>query len=123
MQTARPHDATFVREWIKNDLEHMQVWRSEKAAEHPNDARNEKVAALFETLDATVPGIQVATLERLDRPFSAPHGIEAEWNVYLRCVGFASFPNSAEDLVREFLEGLRDKVGRPALRSVDPDED
>jgi len=123
MQTARPHDPTFVREWIKKDLEHMLVWRSEKAAEYPNDARNEKVAALLETLAATVPGIQAATLERLDRTFSATPDIEAEWNVHLRCVGFASFPNSAEDLVREFLEGLRDKVGRPALRSVDPDED
>jgi hypothetical protein len=121
--TEAPHDPDHVREWIKNDLEATARWRFDKAAEYPNDARNEKVAALLETLAATVPGIQAATLERLDRTFSATPDIEAEWNVYLRCVGFASFPDSAEDLVREFLEGLRDKVGRPALRSVDPNED
>ena len=42
IQTETPHDPAFVREWIKNDLESTQVWRSDKAAEYPNDTRKEK---------------------------------------------------------------------------------
>jgi len=117
MQTEAPHDPAFVREWIKNDLERTQVWRSDKA----DDARNEKAASLLETLLETVPSIQPATIERLDRTFQANPDIESEWSLHLRFVGFHSFPNSAEDFVREFLEKLLVKVERPALRSVDDD--
>ena len=101
MQTARPHDPTFVREWIKKDLEHTLVWRSEKAAGYPNDARNEKVAALLETLAATVPGIQAATLERLDKTFSATPNIV--WCCSHRSQPVEPFP--LDELKRKLADG------------------
>jgi hypothetical protein len=104
-------------EWISLDFEGTAAWRHEKAHEYPEDARNKKAADLLKKLAATVADIPPALLIRLGRVFEAElETCQFEWSSHLRQVGFHTFPETAEEFVREFLELLR--VEKPPGLSV-----
>lgn len=89
---------------LKETFEQQAEWRREKAIQYPNDQRNIEAAEIFDRLAVTSP-----VSNELETQFDALwHGeaspdISEEWSQALREVGFYRWPETAEELVRDFV--------------------
>ena len=98
--------ANYDRQELKDELERQAAWRRQKAHEFPNDARNlmaaEKLDHLAKSLDQCSGDIITAFLECFEDESTGSHSVE-RWSEMLRQVGFSTSPDSAEELLNEFI--------------------
>ena len=99
------------REGWREKFEDQARWRREQAAEYPDDQRNVEAAEIFDRLAATVQNVPPEVLAVVDELyFGGPlnndeidhETMEAEQEK-LRSVGFHTFPESAEEFLRELI--------------------
>lgn len=77
-------------------------WRDRKAIEFPDDDRNAGAAELFRHLAATSKDVPDDVISAAEELYEDAPDIE-RWNEMIRMVGFHSFPESAESLLRDYI--------------------
>jgi hypothetical protein len=95
-------DLADQREILQGDIEGTAHWRSEKAAEFPDDRRNLAAVRFLEAMAATVPDIPSHLMRKYLAAFKDPNAAEVQSEM-LRAVGFNSAYKSATDFVETFL--------------------
>ncbi len=100
------------------ELESSAHWRSEKAAEHPDDSRNTEAARLLTHLAVEIRKLRgtakAEIFEKLhDFVFNGaeeenPHDVSERWREYRSRIGFDNFPNNAEEYLDSLMEIARD---------------
>jgi hypothetical protein len=88
---------------LKELFESQAAWRREKAAQYPEDKRNQEAAEILDRLAATVADIPPDVLEAYYELFDDVRDTEVEQEM-LKQVGFSSAPRNAEQFVRDFIE-------------------
>jgi hypothetical protein len=83
-------------------------WRREKAAEHPDDARNLEAAELLERLALTVPTDHMLARKIVEADDSEDAGMFSEaFNGVLTRIGFDSAPKTADEFLRLVVDDCR----------------
>lgn len=97
-------ETTIGADWLQDAFKQTAEWRREKAAEHPDDARNAEAAVLLDRLATTVEDASISLLLRYHKLFSGddPDPIERQ-NDRLKEIGFHRWPKDAEDFLTDFL--------------------
>lgn len=77
-------------------------WREQKAAEFPDDERNIDAARKLRNLAKTADDVPEDLLKTAADLNTDADDLEV-WNEMIRQVGFWSFPETAEDFLKEFI--------------------
>ncbi len=94
---------------VKEDFELAAQWRRTVAAEHPEDSRNLKAAAMLDQLAETVATINPDVLATYEEIFERGPGDErgfraVEEQEEMICqIGFQYFPATAEEFCRDLI--------------------
>jgi hypothetical protein len=100
-----------VRDSLINEVACTADWRREKAAEYPDDERNNQAAALLDSLAAELDGLEAsdALWTKYAECWEGETGgvlIAEDISTFLREVGFSTFPSSGREFLDELLHRL-----------------
>ena len=104
-------------EHLTIDIEGQLHFRREKAVEYPDDRRNAEAVSLLETMLPTIADVPGDLLLRWHQVFldeDRAHQAQETWRERLRWIGFHSAPETATDLLTDFL----DEVAAPGNSSL-----
>lgn len=91
-------------EALKETFEEQADWRSEKAEQHPDDARNIDAITHLRMLAASCSNVDLALLKSAEELSQDAPDTEA-WHEMLRTVGFSYFPLSASVFLEDYIRG------------------
>ena len=109
-------DTTTVVEEEACELENTAHWRSQKAEEYPDDARNAEAAklatALATQLRDSVPlkavEFSACVADALDLHSRNGHEVIRRWVEYRSRLGFDRFPETANEYLNDLIDIARD---------------
>jgi hypothetical protein len=87
---------------LREEFERQAEWGREKAIQYPHDRRNAVAAAHFDELAASVKDCPPEVLEAFYELFEAGND-SVEWLEMLRRAGLDQWPDTAEELCRNFI--------------------
>jgi len=90
------------------DVSETAEWRRRKAEQFPEDERNEKAAALLESLACDLPNASSDIQKELVRLWEEKENFIVVVSEKLREVGFLTFPNSVDEMLEDIASSLRD---------------
>lgn len=90
------------RQELKDEFLRQAEWRSQKAIEHPHDARNEEAANLYLRLAESVDRCPQEVIAAAGELFDDLPDAEV-WLDAMNKIGFHSWPESAEEFCRAFI--------------------
>jgi hypothetical protein len=95
---------------VADDVSGTADWRSRKAVEYPDDARNREAAEILEKIASdllTLEGTEIhrRTAEAFDRHLER---FSEELSELTRQVGFWAFPNTGTEFLEDLLSRLPD---------------
>jgi hypothetical protein len=96
-----------VRELLRNDFESNAMWRIQKAADYPQDYRNDEAAKLLTKLADSVDDVPDTLLVLFSLHWGDGEESSSHLEEYLeavRRVGFGDFPKNATEFVRSFTQ-------------------
>jgi SLT domain-containing protein len=95
-------------------------WRRDKAAQYPEDERNERAAELLERLTAEINALNWSPLHLRIETFVNDGEISGEINFILKSIGFRYVPATGEQLLRDIVAQLehRCKSEGPGFKLV-----
>ena len=93
---------TDLRDHLREEFERQAKCRRIKAADSPDDARNEEAAEIFDKLAASTRDIDLAVLQAY-RELQEGFEDSEEHSEIMRQVGFYWWPESAEEFRRKFI--------------------
>lgn len=102
-----------IRDQLRLSLEGTAEWRSRKSTEYPDDTRNAEAAKLCEALAGSVGDIDDALVVAYGEVFEDVDDSKAH-QVMLADVGFHSWPQSAAELVRDYIDKRQSEKERLA---------
>ena len=98
-----PTDIADVAESLRLDFGETARWRREKAAEHAEDSRNVEAAELLDRLAKTIKDVDPTLLDAYGSLWDDDVQDLEQHSEMLRLIGFQSFPQTAEEFVREYI--------------------
>src|SRR6478672_5668926 len=98
-----PTDIADVAESLRLDFGETARWRREKAAEHPEDSSNVEAAELLDRLAKTIKDVDPTLLDAYGSLWDDDVQDSEQHSEMLRLIGFQSFPQTAEEFVKEYI--------------------
>ncbi len=97
----------FQREFLRLELEGTSYWRSQKAAEHPDDERNLEAVTALDRLAESVKDINPFILRAYSEFFEDRGDVELHSEM-MRQIGFSYSPETAEEFCKNFIANRTD---------------
>jgi len=109
-------------------LSEQANWRREKAAEYPDDKRNEEAAAILERLVEELTKLKgsptEAELVRVDSLLSVAlkgqDEVVSQYDEYHRTIGFSVFPKSAQEYLEDLIKIYREAIPKAVMKDLPP---